>query len=88
VNLFAARRADIEGFARDLEARGRARAAVTRRLCTNPTAVTVTDSDRKVNANRRLIRGCSRWVTCRSGAGTVVLCLALLRGPRFTAFRT
>ena len=31
---FAVRRADIEGFARDLEARGRARATVTRRLCT------------------------------------------------------
>ena len=34
LNLFAARRADIEGFARDLEARGRARATVIRRLCT------------------------------------------------------
>jgi site-specific recombinase XerD len=32
--LFAARRADIECFARDLEARGRARATITRRLCT------------------------------------------------------
>jgi integrase/recombinase XerD len=32
--LFAARRADIESFARDLEARGRVRATVTRRLCT------------------------------------------------------
>ena len=32
--LFAIRRADIEGFARDLEARGRARATVARRLCT------------------------------------------------------
>ena len=32
--LFAVRRADIETFARDLEARGRARATVTRRLCT------------------------------------------------------
>jgi integrase/recombinase XerD len=31
---FAARRADIEGFACDLEARGRARATITRRLCT------------------------------------------------------
>src|SRR3989440_1097096 len=30
--LFAVRRADIEGFARDLETRGRARATVTRRL--------------------------------------------------------
>jgi integrase/recombinase XerD len=32
--LFAVRRADIEGFARDLEARGRTRATVTRRLST------------------------------------------------------
>jgi len=32
--LFAARRADIELFGRDLEAAGRARATVTRRLCT------------------------------------------------------
>jgi integrase/recombinase XerD len=34
VALFAVRRAHIEGFARDLEARGRARATVTRRLST------------------------------------------------------
>jgi integrase/recombinase XerD len=34
VTLFSARRADIESFARELEARGRARATVTRRLCT------------------------------------------------------
>jgi integrase/recombinase XerD len=32
--LFAVRRADIEGFARELEARGRARATITRRLST------------------------------------------------------
>jgi site-specific recombinase XerD len=34
VALFAVRRADIEGFARELEAMGRARATVTRRLST------------------------------------------------------
>ena len=34
VALFAVRRADIESFARDLETKGRARATVTRRLCT------------------------------------------------------
>jgi site-specific recombinase XerD len=34
LRLFTARRADIECFARDLEARGRARATVARRLCT------------------------------------------------------
>ena len=33
LQLFDARRADIECFARDLESRGRARATVTRRLC-------------------------------------------------------
>ena len=32
--LFSVRRADIEMFARELEAKGRARATVTRRLCT------------------------------------------------------
>ena len=34
VALFAVRRADIESFARELEAKGRARATVTRWLCT------------------------------------------------------
>jgi integrase len=34
LSLFSVRRADIETFARELEARGRARATVTRRLCT------------------------------------------------------
>jgi site-specific recombinase XerD len=34
LRLFQARRADIEYFARDLETRGRARATITRRLCT------------------------------------------------------
>ena len=34
LRVFEARRADIECFARDLEANGRARATVTRRLCT------------------------------------------------------
>jgi hypothetical protein len=34
VPLFSVRRAGIETFARELEARGRARATVTRRLCT------------------------------------------------------
>jgi site-specific recombinase XerD len=33
LSLFAVRRADIETFGRELEARGRARATVTRRLC-------------------------------------------------------
>ena len=34
IGLFQARRGDIECFARNLEARGRARATISRRLCT------------------------------------------------------
>ncbi len=34
LRLFSVRRSDIECFARDLEVRGRARATITRRLCT------------------------------------------------------
>jgi integrase/recombinase XerD len=34
LHLFQVRRADIESFARELEDRGRARATITRRLCT------------------------------------------------------
>jgi integrase/recombinase XerD len=36
LRLFQIRRADIECFARDMEARGRARATITRRLCPSP----------------------------------------------------
>jgi integrase/recombinase XerD len=36
LGLFAARRADIEFFARDLEARGRARATITRQAGEDP----------------------------------------------------
>jgi integrase/recombinase XerD len=34
ISLFGARRADIEGFGRRLEALGRARSTIARRLCT------------------------------------------------------
>ena len=34
LHLFTARRADIEGFGREMEAAGRARATIARRLCT------------------------------------------------------
>ena len=47
LNLFAVRRADIEGFARDLEARGRARATVTRRLVLLATSGTAVVRDRR-----------------------------------------
>src|SRR5664279_3427268 len=34
LHLFQARRADIEGFGRNMETKGRARATIARRLCT------------------------------------------------------
>jgi hypothetical protein len=43
LNLFAVRCADIEGFARDLEARDRAHATVTRRRRTATSVVTGPD---------------------------------------------
>ncbi|MGE5288849.1 MAG: site-specific integrase [Micromonosporaceae bacterium] len=55
LRLFGARRADIEFFARDLEARGRARATITRRLCT-------------IAGFYRRRRRTPRSLTCRSRA--------------------
>jgi hypothetical protein len=65
LNLFAVRRADIEGFARDLEARGRARATVTRRCAPSPGS-TATPSKRSSwiipRPRASAVRG---WITSR-----------------------
>jgi Phage integrase, N-terminal SAM-like domain len=91
VALFAVRRSDIEGFARELEARGRARATITRRLCTiaEPTS---TPSKRNSWTTRPLrmsaVRGWttsptrSRW-TATSSAG----CWSLLGSARRLSMR-
>jgi len=50
LDLFDARHADIEEFARELERRGRTRATVARRLCT------VTGLDRYAEEERLLAR--------------------------------
>jgi len=61
--LFAVRRADIEGFARDLEVRGRARATVTRRLSTIAGS-TGTRSRKNSSAAHRLRMSAVRgWTT-------------------------
>jgi len=63
VALFAVRRADTESFARDLEGRGRARATVTRRLCTSPGS-TSTRSRRNFSITPRLRTSAARgWTT-------------------------
>ena len=61
--LFAVRRADIEGFARDLEARGRARATVTRGCPPSPGS-TNTRSRKNFSGARRLRTCAGRgWTT-------------------------
>ena len=67
LHLFAARRADIEFFARNPEARGRARATITRRLC---------NGGRVLPVRRR--RGAARSLTRRACAAAT----AGLRVPR------
>jgi hypothetical protein len=64
--LFAVRRADIETFARELEARGRARATVTRRLCTIA-GLTGTPSRKSSSTTpRRRTCGVPGWTTSRT----------------------
>ena len=61
--LFTVRRADIEGFARDLEAKGRARATLTRRLCT---IAEFTSTPRRKNSwitPRPAMSGGRGWIT-------------------------
>ena len=77
LHLFAARRADIESFARDLEARGRARATITRRLCTIA-GFYRTPSRKNCWANRppRTCGSCG-WTTSRTLPGWTATSSAL-----------
>ena len=61
--LFAVRRADIEGFARELEARGRARATVTRRLCTSPGSTSTQSRRNSWTIPRPRMCGDRGWTT-------------------------
>jgi len=66
VSLFTVRRADIESFAHDLEAKGRARATVTRRLSPSPGS---TDTPSKKNSSiipRLRTSGGRGWTTNRT----------------------
>jgi integrase/recombinase XerD len=66
VPLFAVRRADIESFARDLEARGRARSTVTRRLCTIAGFYRYAVEEELLDHSRRLTSADSGWTTSRT----------------------
>ena len=64
--LFSVRRADIETFARELEAKGRARATVTRRLCTIAPGSTGTPSRKSSSTTPRRRTSEGRgWTTSR-----------------------
>ena len=72
IGLFQARRADIECFARDLEARGRARATVTRRRAPSPGS-TGTRSRRSSSITPRPLMSAARaWTMSRTPPGWTV----------------
>ena len=65
--LFTVRRADIEGFGRDLEARGRARATVTRRACAPSPGSTGTPSRKSSSITPPLLMSGGRgWIMSRT----------------------
>jgi hypothetical protein len=61
--LFAVRRADIEGFARDPEAKGRARATLTRRLCTIAELYKYAVEEDLLDHSRPRMSGGHGWIT-------------------------
>ncbi len=66
LNLLAVRRADIESFARDLEAEGRARATVTRRLCTIAGFCKYTVEEELLEHSPAALCGGRAWTTSRT----------------------
>ena len=61
--LFAVRRADIEGFDRDPEAKGRARATLTRRLCTIAGFCKYAVEEDLLDHSRPRMSGGHGWIT-------------------------
>jgi hypothetical protein len=64
--LFSLRRADIETFARDLEAKGRARATVTRRLCTIAGFYKYAVEEELLEHSRSRTSAARGWITSRT----------------------
>ena len=65
LRLFQARHADIECFARDLEARGRARATITRRLCTIAGFYKYAVEEELLDTPQPLMSAVPAWTTSR-----------------------
>ena len=87
LNLFAVRRADIEGFARDLEARGRARATVTRRLCTIAGSTATRSKKNSSSTPRPLTSAGPGWTTSLTPPPRTATSLAPCSWPRGSARR-
>jgi integrase/recombinase XerD len=66
LRLVQARRADIEGFARDLEASGRARATITRRLCTIAGFYKYAVEEELLDHSPALMSGARLWTMSRT----------------------
>jgi Phage integrase, N-terminal SAM-like domain len=76
LRLFQARRADIECFARDLEARGRARATITRRLCTIAGLYRYAVEEELLDHSRPPMSDGPAWTTSPTPPGWTVTSLA------------
>ena len=71
--LFQARRAGIECFARDLEAKGRARATVTREAVRDRGGSTITRSRKNCSSTRPPLMSAGRgWTATRTRSGWTV----------------
>jgi hypothetical protein len=82
IRLFEARRADIECFARDLEAKGRARATVTRRLCTIAGFYRYAVEEDCLTTLRPLTCGAPGWTISRTPLGWTATNSARCWSPR------
>jgi integrase/recombinase XerD len=84
LRLFQARRTDIECFARDLEARGRARATVTRRLCGRTRRSWYSVEEELLDHSPAVHSGVPAWTTSRMPLGWIATrsarCLSRLGG--------
>jgi site-specific recombinase XerD len=72
LRLFQARRADIECFARDLEACGRARATITRRLCAIAGFYRYAVEEDLLDHSRRRMSAVPSWTMSRTPPGSIV----------------
>jgi len=87
LRLFQARRADIECFACDLEAKGRARATITRRPCTSPGSTGMRSRKTSLTGRRRRMSADPGWTMSPTRSAWTVTNLARCWSPPCSAPR-